>query len=181
MTNEVDILEDDILHEYPQILEILLKDNTTGKNIFWATDTYSELGQGYQFHDTIEIDNITGEQGLVVCPRSVKSTEVQIKRVKDRGEVFTPSWVCNIQNNLIDEVWFGRKDVFNTEIEKSWKNHFPVNFLEDESWRDYVKDKRLEITCGEAPYIVSRYEPTTGEQIFPIDRIGLLDRKFKNL
>jgi len=32
---------------------------------------------------------------------------------ENKAEVFTPSWVCNEQNNLIDEQWFGRKNVFN--------------------------------------------------------------------
>ena len=35
----------------------------------------------------------------------------------------------------------------------------------------------MEITCGEAPYLVSRYDTTTGDDIDIKDRIGLLDRK----
>ena len=43
----------------------------------------------------------------------------------------------------------------------------------------YVDSKRLEITCGEAPYLVSRYDTTTGE-FLPIEkRIGILDRKLR--
>ena len=38
-------------------------------------------------------------------------------------------------------------------------------------------DNRMEITCGEAPYLVSRYDTTTGEPIPIGRRIGLLDRK----
>lgn len=42
-----------------------------------------------------------------------------------------------------------------------------------------MDSKRLEITCGEAPYIVSRYDAATGE-IIPIERrIGILDRKLR--
>ena len=45
--------------------------------------------------------------------------------------------------------------------------------------QSYVDSRRLEITCGEAPYVVSRYDAATGE-IIPIrDRIGLLDRKLR--
>ena len=40
-------------------------------------------------------------------------------------------------------------------------------------------DTRLEITCGEAPYLVSRYDTVTGEHIAISDRIGLLDRKLR--
>ena len=37
----------------------------------------------------------------------------------------------------------------------------------------------MEITCGEAPYLVSRYDTTTGEPIPLQERIGLLDRKLR--
>ena len=48
-------------------------------------------------------------------------------------------------------------------------------------WKDYVRLTCLEITCGEGPYLVSRYDTTTGEPI-PIDkRIGLLDRKLRTV
>ena len=35
------------------------------------------------------------------------------------------------------------------------------------------------MTCGEAPYLVSRYDATTGERIALKRRIGLLDRKMR--
>lgn len=37
----------------------------------------------------------------------------------------------------------------------------------------------MEITCGEAPYLVSRYDTTTGQPIPIGHRIGLLDRKMR--
>lgn len=37
----------------------------------------------------------------------------------------------------------------------------------------------MEITCGEAPYLVSRYDATTGEFIPIPQRIGMLDRKLR--
>ena len=43
----------------------------------------------------------------------------------------------------------------------------------------YIDSKRLEITCGEAPYIVSRYDAATGELIEIKKRIGILDRKLR--
>ncbi len=48
-------------------------------------------------------------------PRVLKSRDTQTARSRDMAEVFTPSWICNAQNNLIDEAWFGRKEVFNVE------------------------------------------------------------------
>lgn len=38
---------------------------------------------------------------------------------------------------------------------------------------------RLEISCGEAPYLVSRYDSVTGKTIKIKNRIGLLDRKLR--
>ena len=97
------------------------------------------------------------------------------------AEVFTPSWICNAQNNLIDEAWFGRKDVFNVEnADHTWTvNPDRIEFPDNKTWRDYVRDCRLEITCGEAPYITSRYDTTTGIAIPTKQRIGLLDRKLR--
>ncbi len=37
----------------------------------------------------------------------------------------------------------------------------------------------MEMTCGEAPYLASRYDATTGEPIPLEQRIGLLDRKLR--
>lgn len=49
-------------------------------------------------------------------PRVLKHRDTQSTRSREMAEVFTPSWICNAQNNLIDEAWFGRKDVFNHEV-----------------------------------------------------------------
>ena len=181
MTNDIDIRENDILCRYPNVLETLLIDHTTQQNIYWATDSYSELGKGYQFNDAIIVESITGENGMVIRPRSVKTREEQAKRSKDMAEVFTPSWICNAQNNLVDEAWFGRKDVFNVESpDHTWKAvKDKITFPEDKTWMDYVQDTRLEITCGEAPYLASRYDTVTGLPIDLSERIGLLDRKLR--
>lgn len=57
------------------------------------------------------------------------------------------------------------------------KNHVPST--KKHGWHDYVDSRRLEITCGEAPFLVSRYDAATGA-ILPISqRIGLLDRKLR--
>jgi hypothetical protein len=185
MSNEVDILENDIHQQYPEVLEILLRDHTTKKNIFWATDNYNDLGKGYEFLSPILPELITGEKGNVIMPRVQKDKILQQMRVRDMAEVFTPSWICNAQNNIIDEAWFGRKNVFNTEITHSdnsqlWKtNKDKITFPDSKTWKHYVRDPRLEMTCGEAPYTTSRYDATTGESITIENRIGLLDRKLR--
>lgn len=177
-----DISENEILQRHPETLNKLLIDHTTHKNIFWATDDYAYKGEGYQFNDPITVDLITGDNGKLIQPRSIKSKEIQIGRTKDMAEVFTPSWVCNVQNNLVDEEWFGRKDMFNTTSDdgRSWQaNPEKITFPEGKTWKDYVRATRLEITCGEAPYLVSRYDTTTGNAIPLMERIGLLDRKLR--
>lgn len=182
---EVDILENDLLEKYPEVLEILLRDHTTQKNIFWATNNYQELGDAYQFSCPILPDLITGTNGNIIMPRVKKDKDLQQTRVRDMAEVFTPSWICNAQNNLIDNAWFGRENVFNTEtINQDGLHAWIVNtekiiFSEGKTWKHYVRDTRLEITCGEAPYITSRYDTTTGEFISIDKRIGLLDRKLR--
>lgn len=164
------------------ILEILLKDRTTGKNILWATDNYSSHGFAYKKDRPIELSLVTGHHSRLIKPRTMKSQREQTLRTKDMAETFTPSWICNKQNNLVDEAWLGRKDVFNTENDKSWitsegKIAFPD--IKGKTWQDYVKAPRMEMTCGEAPYLVSLYDTTTGEQIPIAERIGLLDRKLR--
>ncbi len=178
----VDIRENEIFKEYPEVMAQLLRDHTTGKNIFWATHDYENLGPGYDYDSEITIESITGKNGFVVKPRVLKSKDKQASRAKGMAEVFTPSWICNAQNNLLDNCWFEKENVFNIEDElnRTWKaTKDIIIFPEGKTWKDYVRDTRLEITCGEAPYIVSRYDTTTGVYIPLEERIGLLDRKLR--
>ena len=165
------------LPEVKSVLPILLKDKTTNKNIIWATDNYLELGPDFEKTKQIRLSLLTK---IDLKPRVEKTLEEQKKRTKSKAEVFTPSWICNQMNNHCDEVWFGRKNVFNTETDKSWKtNYKKVWYPKGLSWYDYVQSRRLEITCGEAPYVVSRYDTSTGQLIPLKDRIGILDRKIR--
>ena len=155
-TNAADISENDLRERYSKILDVLLRDHTTGKNIFWATDNYMSLGKGFEYHSKIVPALITGEYGKVIRPRVQKDKELQTARVRDMAEVVTPSWICNVQNNLIDNTWFGYAGAFNEEINTpdsrhTWEvNVEPVKFPDGKTWKDYVKASRLEITCGEA-------------------------------
>ena len=178
----IDIREDDLLALSAEVLDTLLRDHTTGQNIFWATHDYEALGRGYDYHAPILPELITGQGGMVIRPRVLKTKAEQVDRSKDMAEVFTPSWVCNAQNNLVDEAWFGRTNVFNTEdaTNHTWlANTDRIVFPDGKTWKDYVRATRMEMTCGEAPYLVSRYDATTGEPIPISQRIGLLDRKLR--
>lgn len=176
----IDIKENFIKHLDDALLSILLKDRSSGKNLIWATDTYISHGVGFGSQDYIAQTQITGKRGSIIKPRTEKSKKEQQQRIKNKAEVFTPSWVCNRQNNLIDNAWFGRENVFNTETEKGWTiNPDKVSFPEGKTWQDYVKANRMEITCGEAPYLTSRYDTVSGEYIETSNRVGLLDRKLR--
>ena len=166
-----------------KIIPKLLKDQTTGKNIVWATDTYQPYGSEYkkknQMNANLSIKLI--KEGIML-PRIMRTKEQQDKRTKGKAEVFTPSWICNKMNNFCDEQWFNRKNVFNIENpDNTWTTiNKKIEFdNDDKAWKKYVDSRRIEITCGEAPYIVSRYDATTGKYLKITDRIGILDRKLR--
>ena len=212
MKREADISENQLLVSYGEkVCMNLLKDHTTQQNIYWATDSYADLGEEFTFFAPITLDKITSyisDEGVVatkeqydaivkqtpearlryqemIRPRAVKSKQEQTQRAKDKAEVFTPAWICNAQNNLIDEAWFGRKErLFNSpdpnDPHKWINNEEKILFPKGKTWQDYVADMRLEITCGEAPYLCNRYDAVTGEYNQDVKyRIGMLDRKLR--
>lgn len=66
---DIDIREDDLAALHPDLLAKLLLDHTTSRstgrptNIFWATDDYADLGEGFRYQDQITPDHITGRYG----------------------------------------------------------------------------------------------------------------------
>ncbi len=182
LKEKVDIKEDILFDLDKELLDILLKDRTSDKNIIWGIDDYKVYGNNFSATDYITIESITGKNGNVIKPRIEKSREEQIVRIRQKAEVFTPSWICNKQNNLIDDDWFAKENIFNKETNKGWiTNSKTIKFPKklNKTWQDYVALTRMEITCGEAPYLTSRYDTVTGDYIEPMDRIGLLDRKLR--
>ena len=171
------------ISSYPvaNVLDLLLQDKSTKKNIIWATDTYEELGEGFTDKVQINADALLQRPDLI-RPRIQKSQEAQAQRTRKKAEVFTPAWLCNRMNNYCDDDWFGRSGVFNTENDDhTWTvSEGKIELPKNKKWQHYVDSRRLEITCGEAPYLVSRYDVSTGELIIPpIRRIGILDRKLR--
>ncbi|MCF0217753.1 MAG: restriction endonuclease subunit M [Malacoplasma sp.] len=161
-----------------KLLSILLKDKTTNKNIIWAKN---DVNFGYTKNKKsikLDLDHKNNLKG--VYKQFDKSDAEKNIRMKENAEVFTPAFVCNLQNNMFDNIWFNRKNVFNTTKKNSWKtNKKKIVFNQNQSWQDYVQLKTLEITCGEAPYIASRYDVLTGNFIDLQNRIGILDRKIR--
>lgn len=169
------------------VLETLLCDRTTGRNIIWADNEYEALGTGYMGDDEITVEKIAGPNVNIIKPRIAKAAEQQSLRTKSRAEVFSPAWLCNQMNNDLDEVWFGRRNVFNTEVVadngvKTWTiTNEPIAFPKSKGcgWHAYVEAPRLEITCGEAPFVCSRYDAVTGDGLPVSERVGFLDRKLR--
>ena len=157
------------------VLKLLLKDRTTGRHILWGTDAYADRGPDYARDQEMEIGQIVGENLGLLKTRAQKAAEQQTERTRQHAEVFTPAWICRMMNDQADAEWFGRENVFflpdGTPTEQ-------INFKE-KRWKRYVDSKRLEITCGEAPYLVSRYDVSSGEPIPPARRVGMLDRKLR--
>lgn len=155
-----------------KILQILLIDRTLNKNIVWATRDYKTNSWSFNPQDTIPLQ-IISQQKPVILPQAFKHQQYKTRRAQEKAEVFTPLWVCTLQNDLIDNEWFGRKDVFTTNEKITFSNK------KGHRWTDYVSSKRLEITCGEAPYLVHRYNVISGEPIDLPQRMGMLDRKLR--
>lgn len=172
------------LEAYPikPVLPRLLQDKTTRKNILWATNTYEALGAYYVADSQITEDLMSGINADIIQPRIAKAQQEQAQRTKKHAEVFTPSWLCCKMADALDEEWFSRQNVFFAQSGTSWqliegKIDFPPD--KHKTWQKYVDTRVLEITCGEAPFLASRYDTVTGEPI-PIERrIGVLDRKLR--
>ena len=153
----IDISEEQLDMESADLLKILLKDRTTKKNIVWATHSYELLGKGFAPSDRINPSKVTGNYANLIQPRSEKSKYEQKDRTKIRAEVFTPTWLVEKQNGYV-------------EVE-----------LETLNLEDYIQVRWLEITCGEAPYMVTRYDTVTGEEIPLSERVGFVDRKLQRI
>ena len=167
------------IRKYPEdILKILLQDKSTNENIIFATDTYCEYGSCYSSENQITIDVLKGFP-IGLHPRIFRDKKEQLERTRSKAEVYTSSWICNKMINYLDADWFQSENIFNVELENSWNTTIKLIEFNSKNWNDYVDSSRLEIACGEAPYLVSRYDTTTGNLIDVNNRIGILDRKLR--
>lgn len=93
-------------------------------------------------------------------------------------------------NNALDADWFRGLGAgesagqFTVELLQGWQMvetpvQFPACGGKTPAWVQYVQSRRLEVTCGEAPFLASCYDAATGEMIPVARRIGILDRKLR--
>ena len=168
-------IQDDILRLHAMgLLDHLLQDKTTKGHILWATDAYASLGEWYSPGNEIRPQRITGDNSDLIKTRARRAMEQRTERTRQHAEVFTPLWVVKKMCDFADEQWFGRK----TGIYRTDENGH-ICFTRQKHWKLYVDARRLEITCGEAPFLATRYDVETGEAIPVEDRFGLLDRKLR--
>lgn len=153
----VDISEEGIANDSGTLLRILLKDRTTNKNIVWASPSYEGMGKPFCADQPIKKNLIIGPYDSIIQPRVEKNKRNQEIRTRKRGEVFTPSWLVDKQVSIV------------------------LNEIGDISFESFIALRWLELACGEAPYIVTRYDPITGD-IIPVEqRVGFLDRKLQKI
>lgn len=143
------------------VLDVLLCDRSTGNNIVWATSAHVDRGVNYAPKSEIVKEAITGQNIGVIKTRAEKAVEDQASLTKSFAEVFTPTWICEFMVNEADKL-----------------NDWTSNDLDTvNKKREYIRSKRLEITCGEAPFIVNRYDAADGTAVPFDERIGILDKK----
>ncbi len=162
---------------FDEILNLLLVDQTSKKNIIWAAkNNFSK-----KINSHIKLQDIVKDKKIVIKNRSSKPKNDKIFRIKEKSEVFTPSWICNKQLNFVDWKILGKKNVFNIETKNDWKTKTKkIDFSQLEiTWQEYIDKRWIEISCGEGPYITSRYDVVSGEPIKLSNRFGILDRKLR--
>jgi len=153
----------DFRTKMPDILNLLLRDQTRSlpdapHNIIWANDNYTHIDPiAYAPTAQITPNLITGTHSTLIVPRALKTADLQKERTKTRAEVFTPTWIVRKQNNAVNAAYC-RDDL-----------------------KTYVCRKWLEITCGEAPYMATRYDMESGDTIPLHRRCGFVDRKLARI
>lgn len=169
----VNIQDDMIELQKLGLLDTLLVDKTTRRHILWGTNAYRERGERYANDCEIFVALVLFNNLGVIKTRARKAFEQQVGRTKLHGEVATPLWVCNKMIDAIDCDWFGMEKL----PMDAWQQVDTLFQQTKKSWKKYVDNKRLEIACGEAPYLVQRYDGTNGSMIPVEERTGILDRK----
>lgn len=153
----VDVSESEIAKDSKSLLQILLKDRTTKRNIVWASPSYKGWGKDFTENQAIKLKSIIGPYESIIQPRVAKRKTDQAMRTRKRGEVFTPSWLVDKQVRQVEDE------------------------LGELIFEKYICLRWIEIACGEGPYIVTRYDSVTGDIIPVENRVGFLDRKLQRI
>ena len=167
----INISDDMIELNRAGLLKKLLVDKTTKGHILWGTDAYRGRGPAFEREQEIDTPLLLYENAGLIKTRARKAFEQQSERTKQHGEVFTPRWICDAMIDHLDEAWFGVEEI---DFLSSMDDLFAKK-----KWKRYVDSRRLEITCGEGPFLMQRYDVSTGNMIPVPERKGILDRKLQ--
>ena len=156
------------------VLDRLLRDMTTGKNIMFCTNDYADEGFGSGTEITTE-----ALSKVDIVPRCEKAAAVQASRARRKAEIYTPARVVNQMANMMNNEIFKGPEMatYETNDERLWASD--DSRPNDSEWRGYVDSTFIEPACGEGAFLTMRYDAPTGERITPTDRGGILDRKLK--
>lgn len=148
---------DQTTQDIDNLLKTLLKDKTTQRNIVWASQSYEGMGKAFCSDQPMQRNLLVGKHQSIVQPRVAKHARKQEQRTRSSGEVFTPPWLVDKQVSAVLAEW----------------KEMPL--------KEWVALRWLELACGEAPYIVTRYDSVTGDSIPVPKRVGCLDRKLQRI
>lgn len=148
---------DQTAQDIDNLLKTLLKDKTTQRNIVWASQSYEGMGKAFCSDQPIRRSLLVGKHQSIIQPRVAKHARKQEQRTRSSGEVFTPPWLVDKQVSAVLGEW------------------------KEAPLKEWVALRWLELACGEAPYIVTRYDSVTGDSIPVPKRVGFLDRKLQRI
>ena len=148
---------DQTTQDIDSLLKILLKDKMTQRNIVWASQSYEGMGKAFCSDQPIRQSLLVGKHQSIIQPRVAKHARKQELRTRSSGEVFTPPWLVDKQVSAVLGEW------------------------KDMPLKEWVALRWLELACGEAPYLVTRYDSVTGDGIPVPKRVGSLDRKLQRI
>lgn len=107
------------------------------------------------------------ELPAALVPGALKSKERKFNATRKNGEVFTPSWICSMQNMIAwNLLGIGVADFMDPDVS-------------EELAMLAIDAKVVEPFCGEAPYLAFLYDVVEGKSIHNKDKFGILDAKLR--
>ena len=76
--NGIDVIEQDIADLSYPLLDILLYDRTTKRNIIWASEDYTHMGELYGAKNQIMPELVIGNNTRLIQPRTAKAQEKSV-------------------------------------------------------------------------------------------------------
>ena len=71
--------------EPEEVLAVLLKDRSTGKNLIWTTDNYAARGKGFCADDEMQVGQIANKEHHVIRSRVDTGEPVEFRSIVENG------------------------------------------------------------------------------------------------